>query len=75
MRCQWCNSNLIFRVKEVPHKWEPGFMCLMCNRSNDWEYEATIKKIRDLESIGLIKFRAWNYYGPHEEIPFDWLNK
>jgi len=50
-------------------------MCLMCNRSNDWEYEATIKKIRDLESIGLIKFRAWNYYGPHEEIPFDWLNK
>ena len=74
MRCRWCNSNIIVPVPELPHKQEYGFMCIMCARSNDWDYEATLRKVRDLESIGLIKFRAWNYYGPHEDIPFEWGN-
>ena len=64
MRCLWCGGPVV-PVKELPHKTTVGFQCLMCARSDDFEYEANLRELRDKEEAGLIKYRAYQYYGIH----------
>lgn len=74
MRCLWCGGTLDIR-KELPHVQKTGWYCLMCARSDDFEYEANLRELRDKEIAGLIEYHDFNPYGERPVLRFPWLNR